>query len=126
MSVRTNTDLNASQLIAGVGATTSQNTPDQTNPYGRGVKVIVNVTNAGTGSITATIQGKDPGSGAYYTILASAAIVANSVNVLTVYPGAPATANVSANDALPRQWRVAITANNANPVSYSVGATVLV
>lgn len=127
MSVRNNTDFNVSQTgLAGVGQTTSQNSPDLLNPYGRGVKVIINTTAIGTGSITVTIQGKDPGSGFYYTILASAAIVTNVVTVLTVYPGAPATANVSANDALPRQWRIAVVANNANPANYSIGASVII
>ena len=122
----TNTDLNASALIAGVGATVSVNSPDQVNPYGRGVKVFINTTAIGTGSITVTIQAKDPASGAYTTLLASAAIVTNTTTVLTVYPGAPATANVSANDVLPRQWRIAVTANNANPASYTIGASMIV
>jgi hypothetical protein len=126
MSIRTNTDLNASQLIAAVGATASQASADQVNAYGRGVKVWVNMTVVGTGSITVTIQGKDPGSGAYTTLLASAAITTNVVGVYTVYPGLPATANVSANDVLPRQWRVSVTANNANPANYSIGASVII
>ena len=121
-----NRDLNTSDLLSGVGATASQASADQTNADARGVKVFVNVTNAGTGSITAAIQAKDPASGVYTTLLASAAIVANGTSVLTVYPGLPATANVSANDVLPRQWRVAITANNANAASYSVGASLIV
>lgn len=126
MSTASNNDFNAGSVVVGVGATASQNSPDLLNPYGRGVKVWVNTTAIGTGSITVTIQGKDPGSGAYTTLLASAAIVTNTVGVLTVYPGLPATANVSANDVLPRQWRVSVTANNANPANYSVGACVIV
>jgi hypothetical protein len=121
-----NRDLTTSDLVSGVGATASQNSADQTNTDARGVKVFVNVSNAGTGSITATVQAKDPASGTYTTLLASAAIVANGITVLTVYPGLPATTNVSANDILPRQWRVAVTANNANPISYSVGASLIV
>lgn len=121
-----NRDLTASDLVSGVGATASQNSADQVNTDARGVKVFVNVTNAGTGSITAAVQAKDPASGAYTTLLASAAIVANGATVLTVYPGLPATANVSANDVLPRQWRVSVTANNANPINYTVGAALIV
>ena len=121
-----NRDLNTSEILSGVGQTTSQNSADQTNADGRGVKVFVNVTSAGTGSITASVQAKDPASGTYVTLLASAAIVANGLTLLTVYPGLPATANVSANDVLPRQWRVSVTANNANPVNYTVGASLIV
>lgn len=126
MSVRTNLDFNVSELISGVGATASVNSADKVNAYGRGVKVFVNTTAIGTGSITVAIQAKDPGSGTYVTLLASAAIITNVMTVLTVYPGLAATANVSANDLLPRQWRVSVTANNANPANYTVGASVIV
>ena len=126
MSTASNNDFTAGQILIGVGATASQNSPDLLNAYGRGVKVWINMTAAGSGSVTFTIQGKDPGSGAYTTLLASAAIVATGVTVLTVYPGLTASANASANDVLPRQWRVAATANNSNATSYSVGASVIV
>ena len=124
MSTASNNDLFG--FLPGVGATASQNSPDLANPYGRGVKVIVNVTAIGTGSITVSIQAKDPGSGAYVTLLSSAAIIANGVVVLTVYPGLAVTLNVSANDILSKTWRVAVVANNANPANYSVGASVIV
>jgi len=126
VSLGLNQDLNASDLLAGVGRTTSQNSADQVNSSFRGVKVWVNTTTIGTGSITVTIQGKDPGSGVYTTLLASAAIVTNTTGVYTVYPGLPATANVSANDILPRQWRIAVVANNANPANYTIGASLIV
>lgn len=119
-----NADLGA--VLTGTAATASQNTADLENVAHKGVKVILDMTTVGTGSVTVTIQGKDAASGKYYTILAGAAVVTNSTNVYTVFPGAPATANVSANDALPRNWRVLVTANNANPTTYTVGATLLV
>lgn len=124
MSVPSNNDLGA--LIVGVGATGSVNSPDQTNPYGRGLKVCINMALIGTGSVTVTVQGKDPTSQTYYPILASAAIVANGFSVLTVYPALTAAANVTASDVMPRQWRISATANNANPTNYTVSATVLV
>jgi hypothetical protein len=113
-------------LITATGATTTQTSADQTNNTGRGVKVVLDMTAVGTGSVTLTIQGKDTASGKYYTLLAGAAVTTNTTNVYTVYPGAPATANVSANDVLPRTWRVLVTANNVNPASYTVGASVVV
>lgn len=121
-----NRDFDTGQLLAGVGATASQNSADLTNADGRGVKVYVNTSVIGTGSITVSIQAKDPASGTYTTLLASAAIVTNVMTVLTVYPGLPVTTNVSANDVLPRQWRVSVVANNANPANYSVGASIIV
>lgn len=121
-----NTDLDAGRVLSGVAATASQNSADLTNADGRGVKVYVNTSLIGTGSITVSVQAKDPASGTYVTLLASAAIVTNVMTVLTVYPGAPVTTNVSANDVLPRQWRVSVVANNANPANYSVGASIIV
>lgn len=112
-------------LITAAAATTTQNSTDQVNANGRGVKVVLDMTTAGTGSVTLTIQGKDAASGKYYTILAGAAVTTNSTNVYTIYPGLAAAANVSANDVLPRTWRVLATANNANPATYTVGASVL-
>jgi hypothetical protein len=79
---------------------------------------VVDTTVFGTGSVTVTIQGLDPTSGKYYTMLASAAIVATGTVVLTVFPGAP-VGNVSANDQLPATWRLLATANNANSQTYS-------
>lgn len=113
-------------LTAASGATVSQNSSDQTNYNGRGVKILINMTAAGTGSVTFTIQGKDVATGLYYTILASAAVTANGVTVLTVYPGIAVTANVAASDALPRTWRILVTANNANPTSYTVSGAIIV
>jgi hypothetical protein len=114
-------------VITGAGATTSANGPDYANGAFRGIKVVVDLTvnGGGLGSITVTIEGKDAASGKYYTLLASAALTAVATTVLTVFPGAPATANVSANDQLPKTFRVKVTANNANPTSYTVGATLL-
>lgn len=112
-------------LLASAARTATTNSGDQVNYNGRGLHVIVDVTVAGTGSITITIQGKDPVSGQYYTILAGAAITTISTNIYKVYPGLPATANVSANDILPRTWRVLVTANNANTITYSVGASMI-
>jgi hypothetical protein len=97
---------------------------DQQNIGRRGLKMIVDAT-AGTGTITVTIQGKDPLSGKYYTILASTALAVTSTTPLTIYPGAPVTANVSVNDLLPATWRVsAVIATN--PVTATIGASEIV
>ena len=112
--------------IAAVGATTTQTTPDLTNLVGRGVKAVLDVTAIGTGSITLTLQGKDLASGKYYTLLSGAAVITNGTNVYELYPGIASVTNVAANTALPRTWRVVVTANNANAASYTVGTSVLV
>ena len=119
---RSNQDL---ALINATAATSNTGSGDQTNVNGRGLKVVLNTTAIGTGSITVTIQGKDTASGAYYTILAGAAVTTNTTNVYSVYPGLTVAANTTANDVLPHTWRVTVTANNANPATYTVGASLI-
>lgn len=113
-------------LIAATGVTTTQTGADQTNHNGRGVIVTLDMTTVGTGSVTLEIDMKDPVSGKYISLLTGAAVITNTTNLYTVYPGAPATANVSANAPLPRTWRVKVVANNANPTSFTVAASVIV
>lgn len=117
------TNIHSSALNV-AGSTVTQTTQDFTNEYGAGAEVYLNVSNAGTGSITLTIQGKDPTSGVYYTVLSGAAVTTNSFNKYQVFPGAATTANVSVNDLMPFKWRVVVTSNNSNPMTYSVGVTV--
>lgn len=112
-------------FLASAARTTTQTQADQVNRGHRGIKVVVDTTVFGTGSVTLTIQGLDPTSGKYYTLLASAAIVSVVTTAYTVYPSLPATANVSANDLLPATWRLLVTANNANSQTYSVGYVLL-
>ena len=112
-------------ILASAGRTTTQTQADQTNPYARGIQVILDMTVVGTGSVTLEIDGKDPASGKYYALLTGAAVVTNVTNVYRVYPGLTAAANATASDNLPRTWRVKVTANNANSATYSVGAVLL-
>lgn len=122
-----NTDTAA--LVTLASASAGGNSADLTNVNNRGLKVVVNVTSitGTTPSLTVTIQGKDAASGAYYTLLASAAITAAGTTVLTVYPGQTASANVSANDVLPRTWRVLYAIAGTTPaVSATVGASLIV
>ena len=118
-------NVNTTVGITATGVTTTQTGADQTNYNGRGVIVVLDMTNVGTGSVTIAIQGKDSVSGKYYTLLTGAAVATNSTNVYTVYPGVTVAANVSASAPLPRTWRVVVTANNANATTYTVGASVL-
>lgn len=121
-----NADIGAIPGIAGTAATTTQTGSDLENSCYSGVKVVLDMTTVGTGSVTLTIQGKDKTSGKYYTLLAGAPVTTNSTNVYTVYPGITVTANVSAADVLPSNWRVLVTANNANAATYTVGANLIV
>lgn len=108
-------------LLASAAQTTTQTSADQLNYTSRGIHVIVDVTSAGTGSITMTLNGKDPASGKYYLLLSGLAITTNSTNVYRLYPGITTAANANASDVLPRTFQIVITANNANSMTYSVG-----
>jgi len=90
-----------------------------------GVVVVVNITSAGTGSINCFVEGYDPASAAYFTILDSGALTTNQTKVLTVYPHVTDAANSKAGQALTKRWRVRINHNNANSITYSVGAVLL-
>jgi hypothetical protein len=113
-------------FLTSASRTTTQTQADQVNYNWRGIKVVLDMTVVGTGSVTLTIQGKDAISGKYFTLLAGAAVVGNSTNIYTVFPGAPVTTNVSANDFVPRTFRLLVTANNANAATYSVGYSLVV
>ena len=120
---RNNTDIT---LLASAARTASNDTADQTNYNGRGVHIVIDVTAiAATPSVVFTVQGKDALSGKYYTLLASAAIVGTGTTVLRIFPGATAAANLTANDILPRTWRVSIAHGDADSITYSVGASVI-
>jgi hypothetical protein len=76
----------------------------------------------GLGSITVTISGYDKASGKTWPILVGAAIVTVSTNVYRVAVGLATAANAAANDIVPPQIKISVAHNNANPITYSVGA----
>jgi hypothetical protein len=106
------------------GATSSSQSADQTNFNGRGVKVFLNITANAGGSITFTIQGKDPVSGLYFTLLAGASQASTGTVMMSVYPGLTASTNITANDVLPRTWRLQWTIAGAT-VTATAGGMVL-
>ena len=105
-TTRVNTDSVVALTSAAI--TSNSHSSDQTNTGARGVIVAIAPGTFGSGAnaIIVTIEGKDPTSGTYYTILASAALVDSTFTRLLVYPGMAAAANVSANTPLPKTWRV--------------------
>ena len=114
-------DLEVSVLASGA-RTTTQTSADRVNYDGTGLLLVVDVTSAGTGSITPKIQGKDA-NGVYYDLwTAAAAITTNGTKVYAIHPGAATAGNLTETiqQLLPRVFRTVITANNANPVTYSV------
>lgn len=107
--------------------TANVNSPDFVNDEGAvGLVLVIDVTAASaTPSVVFTLEGKDPTSGKYYTILASSAITAIGTTVLRVHPALTAAANSVAKDMLPRVWRVTATAADSDSLTYSVGASMV-
>jgi hypothetical protein len=94
---------------------------DVSNPDGQGCHLIIDPTvNAGgLGSIQVTIQGKDPLSGKKYTILQSAVLTALATVVLRVGAGLPVSANLSANDVLPKDLSINFVHGAGGPITYT-------
>ena len=87
----------------------------------RGVMVVLDVTVVpGVDTVQLVIERKFPLSGKYVQVLAAAARVATGTDVLTVYPGCIAVANVTANDAMPDQYRARVVHSAGTSFTYSV------
>lgn len=111
-------------VLTSAARTTTQTSADLSNTNWRGIHLCVNVTSAGTGSITPKVEGRDAAAAVSYELLAATApITANGIYVYEVYPGVGAGSGgitQAVSRALPRTFRTVITANNANSVTYSV------
>lgn len=109
-------------------AATGADGSDQLNYFGRGLKLVIDIT-AITGTsptLTVTIQGKDEVSGKYYIILASAALNATGTTVLEVYPGIANASNSTQGVTLPKVWRVRSVIGGTTPaVTGTIAACVM-
>lgn len=90
--------------------------------HAEGIHVIINVTlDAALASVVPTIDGFDPLSETWYNILTASAVTAVGTTVLRVHPDLVAVANLTANDFLPRKYRVVMTHADADAITYSIG-----
>lgn len=106
--------------------TTTQTGADQSAKGFLGIAVILDITvNGAGGSITLEIDGKDPVSGKYIALLTGAAETTVVTRVYRVYPTMVAVANATVQDALWETYRIKVTANNANSVTWSAGGVLL-
>lgn len=107
--------------LASASRTTTQTLPDIDTGGAQYLNVVLDMTVVGTGSVTLNINGLDPASGKYYTILNGAAVAGNSTNRYKVGPTVTASANAIAQDYLPAVIQLKVVANNANAATYSLG-----
>ena len=92
--------------------------------YGKqGLIVVFDVTavHLSGSDVKCKIEGKDPASGKYYTILESASVTTVSTNTYRVNVQLTAGANLIAKDMMPETFRFTMTHANANSTTYSVG-----
>jgi hypothetical protein len=97
----------------------STNGPDQENTSCRSGVMVVDVSAITGGSATFTLQGKDPHSGKYYTILASAAATTIQTIVMRVDSAMSVATNLVAADLIPRTWRAIYTQGTSAVVTVS-------
>lgn len=132
----------AATLLASAARTALASSADQVNYNGRGIMVVVNVTaEAGTTTLTLTIQGKDPVSSNYFDLIAGVVVYNAATDTPTVtravlvYPGALVADAIGAGNAnlisakalaIPRTWRVTVTPSDASSQTYSVGGVTIV
>lgn len=106
--------------LYGVG---TQNSPDIDTTGCSMLNVFIDMTAVGSsGTLVVTIQGKDAASGKYYDILASASIATNTTTRMKVGPNITASANVIAQDYLPKTIRLKQVIGTAGS-TYSIGVS---
>lgn len=90
--------------------------------WAEGLHVIIDVTAVtATPSVVCTVDALDGVSGKYYTLLTAAAVTATGTTQLSIGRGLTNTANVVANDFIPKQLRVTMTHADADSITYTVG-----
>src|SRR5258708_10411599 len=112
-------------LPSAARTTTPVNSPYMQNIIFHGAHVVVNVTAFTAGTYTAHVQGKDVLSGNYYDICVGTAIGSVSTNIIKVFPGITASANVACGDILPRVWRVQLIGATGQSMTFSVSASLM-
>jgi hypothetical protein len=79
-------------------------------------------------TLTVTVQGQDPASLTWYSVLAGTAIASTGRTVLKVHPGITGSAGASAADILPVVWRLSclVAGTSTSPsATFSVGANLV-
>ena len=114
----------AVEVLESLARTATLNSELLTNAFGKGLIVLVDVTAVtGTPSVVVKVQGEI--NGVFYDLLTSVAITATGQTVLHVYPAITEVANTKVAAPVPRNWRVRVEHGNADSITYSINACVL-
>lgn len=114
-------------LFASDARTATVDGASQDNPECRGGHFTIDVTGTNaTPSVVAKIQGWDPAASDWYDILVATPITAEGKTVLKIYPGIPVVSGGVVSDILPKTWRLRMEHADADSITYSVGAALVV
>lgn len=108
--------------------TATVSSAERQTSFARGLMLFVDVSLAGTGSITPKIEVAVPSVGTYFTVwTATTALTTNGLRAYLFYPGASGGSYTEVS-AIPLgwQWRVTMTHNNANSITYSADGVLLI
>lgn len=123
---RNNIDAQSSVVTINGASAQTIDSANMTNYNHRGAQIGVNITQiSASTTVQFAIQGLDVASGQWYTLLTSATFSTVGFTLLTVYPGATVTSNVSVSTPLPRTWRVVATISGAGTVTATVGVSAI-
>ncbi len=91
----------------------------------QGIRADINISAiSGTPAATFTLEGYDPGSRSWFTLIASVSKTTTGRFYLQAYPGAPVTANVSDNTIVPQQVRLRVN-GTATSITFTATAQLL-
>ena len=117
---------NTITLFSSAARTASPTARQFTNKFNPGVHIIIDVTAiAATPSVVFNVEGLDQTSGKWYLLLASAAITATGTTVLAIGPGGTTAANTVSTLSVPRFVRVRPVHGDADSITYTVGANLV-
>lgn len=110
-------------LLSSAARTSTADSSDVNNTSYRGAHIVINVSSYTSGQWTPIVQGKDPVSGSYYTILTGPTLASTGTTIIKVYPGlmAQSADDPIANDFLPRTWRIRMLGGATPSATFSVG-----
>jgi len=121
--INQNVDNGSTAVLASTPRTAGATSSDFANRKWRGAHFIVETTAlTGTPSVTFEIQGRNPVSGNYYTLLTSLPVTTTGTVVLKVYPGFPGKPGEVSGDFLPSVFRVVTQHGTADSITYRVDA----
>lgn len=118
----------ATPLVGPPGASPPNEYPYLTNNQRfTGAHILFDVTDleGGTPDVTVTMDGFDFGSETWYNLLTSLAVVTVSFNIYKIHPDFTAAANLVAKEGIPYLWRVILTHDDAQAITYSLGVNYL-